>query len=1038
MQTADMCTHDDLSTFRDSPVPISVAAVSISFADAVRLDDISVSLISPRGRNFFLMRNSCFGCFKNCGQTRDSLFSFQCPPALGLDSVPKSLCPNYGDYSALDDLDLREELTLGTSMGRWFVRVSSGSQPLNVSRVYMKFETSSMQVHIGVSAVSGLTWTADSSVTLIAPGYQLSPHPSAAGWGRNMTVSASPLSYESALFSYPDPEIGNALNRDLGLGTGSNLISLTGRYFANVYSSLRSRLFSTVCVHTSWTSDTSVHCHTPEVATHARAFYVSVESSAVAAYSLNLSLAAFRLLPITTTNASSLTMPMTGLHHASFVGSAFGMWDSSFHVRVKRGKSAASVTKWLHDSAIALSYKSNPENVDSRTLLLSVDSSLRSFDVQTRSAAAVLVGSVRSFLSTGSQITALTGVQLGVYSSSSAIKVLQTAAQYSHWFSDSSARCKSSSGVASASGGIVISMDSTAIISPSRFSFSSPVILNISVASAANVTATSLHFLSVDSGTAGQSFNLSVMGTRCTETLWISDSHIQCMNAWALSKDYFELETVAEFYSSHEHEHVFTGYVANPDFIAAPSPIASSFVPAAFVSISKETLSSITTYARFGRNYGPPDFLNQPQVPSIIQYSEIVDVDSVFVCNYTQVYLKNYEPVKVDVLVTFSLTNRDDGSSLDHLICSGSTSVIASLAARSYASVARTSMTFCSNVSLPSAVLRSRVAVKNETGSWINFVTDTPPFFIVAANLASLSLLNSTSSVAEVVVRRMFFPAAVFRLNTSASCDRVQFYFQARLACVLSSDGEFNVSVPFFARGDSSSAVFVMQEVVTRSCVFNISAVIPIHPGLCFLAVTVPAFPGLFSRSFNISVINDDPFTFGIVGRIGAKLEEGEVIWSANASGSACLRVTLYDKHNNMVKQCQRDFELTASLLNASQISKYTLYGSTGGVSDCQGGISWCHTRVTYSGIIQLNISSPYFNQIIASSINVTGQGAPSQIAVVTPHAQIASTVQAGNTMSSIQIQVTNAVGIALKQIDGVVVKIRVIPKNVSAVRYET
>jgi hypothetical protein len=40
--------------------------------------------------------------------------------------------------------------------------------------------------------------------------------------------------------------------------------------------------------------------------------------------------------------------------------------------------------------------------------------------------------------------------------------------------------------------------------------------------------------------------------------------------------------------------------------------------------------------------------------------------------------------------------------------------------------------------------------------------------------------------------------------------------------------------------------------------------------------------------------------------------------------------------------------------------------------------------------------------------------------------------------MSLIQIQVTNAVGIALKQTDGVVVKIRVIPKNVSAVRYET
>jgi hypothetical protein len=150
------------------------------------------------------------------------------------------------------------------------------------------------------------------------------------------------------------------------------------------------------------------------------------------------------------------------------------------------------------------------------------------------------------------------------------------------------------------------------------------------------------------------------------------------------------------------------------------------------------------------------------------------------------------------------------------------------------------------------------------------------------------------------------------------------------------------------------------------------------------------------------------------------------------------LRVILFDKYDNMVKQCQQDFELMAFLLNATRVSKYTLFGSTRGISDCQGSLEWCYTRVTYSGVIQLNISSPYFNKSVASSINVTGQGAPSQIAIVTPQSQIASAVQAGGIMSSIQIQVTNAVGIALRRTDGIVVKIRVIPKGVSAVRYET
>jgi hypothetical protein len=253
---------------------------------------------------------------------------------------------------------------------------------------------------------------------------------------------------------------------------------------------------------------------------------------------------------------------------------------------------------------------------------------------------------------------------------------------------------------------------------------------------------------------------------------------------------------------------------------------------------------------------------------------------------------------------------------------------------------------------------------------------------------------------------------------------------------VLSKSGEFDASVPFIVHGDSSSQVFVLQEVVTRSCIFNISAVIPVQPGICYLAVTVPTFPGLLSRSFNISVINDDPFTFETVGRVGAKISEGELIWSVNSSGSACLRVILFDKYDNMVKQCQRDFELTASFLNATQVSKYVLFGPTRGISDCQGSLLWCYTRVTHSGIVQLNISSPYFSKSVASLINVTGQGAPSQIAIVTPQSQIASTVQAGGTMPSIQIQVTNAVGTALKRTDGVVVKIRVIPKNASTIRY--
>ena len=193
----------------------------------------------------------------------------------------------------------------------------------------------------------------------------------------------------------------------------------------------------------------------------------------------------------------------------------------------------------------------------------------------------------------------------------------------------------------------------------------------------------------------------------------------------------------------------------------------------------------------------------------------------------------------------------------------------------------------------------------------------------------------------------------------------------------------------------------------------------------------------MFAQSFNISVVNDDPFAFEVVGELAARLEEGEVVWSVNNSVSQCLQVVLYDKHGNLVLQCQEIFELVASSFHATGMSKYALFGPTRGVSDCQGRMSWCSTRVTSSGVIQLNISSPYFNSIIPSAINVSGQGAAAKIVVLTPTSQISSTVLAGGTMSSVIIQVTNAVGVALKQADNIVVKIRVLPKNASTSRCE-
>jgi hypothetical protein len=451
-----------------------------------------------------------------------------------------------------------------------------------------------------------------------------------------------------------------------------------------------------------------------------------------------------------------------------------------------------------------------------------------------------------------------------------------------------------------------------------------------------------------------------------------------------------------------------------------------------------EIARSIATYARYGLNYGPADFLNFDQTPQTFQHAEIVDFNLVFVCNHTQVYLKNYKPIAVDIQVSFSLFNRNDGASLDHFLCSGSASMITSLPANVYASISQSSFTICPNTTLSSISLRTNVAVKNETGQWITFVAETPSFTVVAASHTRLSLQNQVDESLNIVVKRMLFPTATFRLSSNTSCDRVQFRFEAKMSCVLSKSGKLNSSVLFYTNGDVSTPSLSLQGIVSRSCVFDVGAIIPSDPGLCFLVIAVPTFPGVFAQSFNISVVNDDPFAFEIVGVLAARLDEGEVIWSVNNSVSKCLQVVLYDKHGNLVLQCQgEDFGLVASVFNDTRISKYALFGPTRGVSDCRGRMSWCSTHVTLSGIIQLNISSPYFNRIIPAAINVSGQGAAAKIAVLTPTSQISSTVLAGGTMSSVSIQVTNAVGVALRKTDNIVVKIRVLPKNASTSRCE-
>jgi hypothetical protein len=169
------------------------------------------------------------------------------------------------------------------------------------------------------------------------------------------------------------------------------------------------------------------------------------------------------------------------------------------------------------------------------------------------------------------------------------------------------------------------------------------------------------------------------------------------------------------------------------------------------------------------------------------------------------------------------------------------------------------------------------------------------------------------------------------------------------------------------------------------------------------------------------------------MGQIPENFNEGSLIWSSNASGANCLSAFIRDQFLNPVMQCQNVFDLRAAMANGSY---YQLFGPSQGISDCKGGLMWCTTRVTRSNVIELRISSPFFTKTIASSIQVTGQGAAVNIIVVSPIANKEAPFPAGSSIPPVQIQIANGARMPLYQTSSIFLRIRVRQKNSTLARF--
>jgi hypothetical protein len=91
-----VCNSSDLN-IQDAGVTVAEAAVNIVFADARRLDDVVVSLWSPQGKEYVLIRNKCYGALP-CGALNSVGFNLQILPIASLAGVPSVNCPSAGTY----------------------------------------------------------------------------------------------------------------------------------------------------------------------------------------------------------------------------------------------------------------------------------------------------------------------------------------------------------------------------------------------------------------------------------------------------------------------------------------------------------------------------------------------------------------------------------------------------------------------------------------------------------------------------------------------------------------------------------------------------------------------------------------------------------------------------------------------------------------------------------------------------------------------------------------------------------------------------
>ncbi len=1011
LASADLSAFSNQAFITGVSVQVRIYNSDDPFAGIYRFDDIDLVLLSPIGLPIRLTWSKCFGT-----NPQSITLMFQLS---SLNILPLSRCSYSGIYAfpqLVDGTSLATFLATSSALGVWKLQIrKSHPDKFSVSDVAMKFTVSDTIAIIGQTAVLDQIWTSDSSMKLAV----------AHGAGKShygKVVAKSQSSTGSFYFSYPVPDVTSRNWNTLATPRTSAAVVLTGKYFAVYDATAIASTGSSVCQSSVWIADSSLICKTAPVSN--RVILSSVVATVQSQTSVtSIPLISFDLFHVYSSSYTNLeNAGVATSSYVFFVGANLGCSSGSEGVRLISSFSSAVASSWVSESSVFTKLQNS--DVGQTGVWLSIFPTSRNFSkilVPTmspphihfvRTPTSVESGKVAS---TGSVRLFVAGSSLRLYDTTVAARLGGSACSESIWKSDSALFTKVSAGMASSSTVFVGSAGtSTGSAWNSPHIFQSPLASHLITTLAENISQVN--------GSGFGVFNSLLLQVDQVPAVvnWTSDSSISCLVL--ISRDRFNLEL--DFFTVNSGNNyslsaVSRSVVQNPVFIASPKLIAHSLNSLVYIPMPAVVESNVNLYIQKGSSSGwsfPAQTFSS--LPSFL-FSEAIPIDIVIFNNHTQVYLKNYLPIRILVFGQISIVD-SDGVVLDSLICFGNASVTFDLPPNSFANLMRTSIAVCSATPILSASINFTFSALNEMGDLISFVSHSAAFSVQSRPSA---ILQSPMGIVNLAAGDNNVQMPNASLSNVGNCSRLVFQYRTNLSCF---SGSSYVPTEFYPNGfcDDSNSAVSHTDFIQGKCSLRPQWTYGVARK-CVISFELPQFQ--VSVAIPVTILPGVPRYVTVVGRVVSFLTGGGIIWSSNASGSKCLVLQFRDRCNNTRSIGGFSCELSASLTNSSQ---YPLLGPSIVIALSNGECSWCSTRTSLPSFlpVKLELTCSEIIKGFVSLLNVTGVGEPAAVKVLSP--SLNNSTSAGIPAAPITFKITDATGAPVPGGLTTVIRVRILRRT--------